>query len=539
VLVAAAGVLGLAVSSLQVLPTLELTGLSNRSGGLSLDDAGANGLPVRGLLGNILPDYFGEHPPELATSVGSAAIVLIALAIVCRWQRPKVWLWVLLGLVAIAVALGSKARVYDAFYLALPGFKLFRVPSRVLLFTTVSAAMLAGYGALTAQQLALSWRRGQRSACLRAVAAAAALALTAPLLMLVGALVKPTTSTHGPAIVFSTSLQSRNVLAAVLFIGVTASVVLAGVAWRKASLALLPVMVLADLLLLASHTYPMNPLPTSVYDPPESSTPLLTRNLDHRYLALTPPNGALPVSVKPPSDLSTVDQQRYLSFRSLIEARLPDVGMPGGPLCADGYDGGLLPTRSYVNLRTPLLPPHSTNPADYTDHLLTNRVYDPGWLDRAAVDVVLTDIHTDPNPPGCACLTEVARMPNLILWAPRDGALPRAHLQSGAPARIVRDTGDEVIVQLPAGASGRLVLADTYYPGWIVSVDGRPAVVQQYGNYERAVAIPVEASRVVFEYRPRWLVPGAVISLLALLMVLWLALWPLPFSARGREHDVG
>jgi hypothetical protein len=332
--------------------------------------------------------------------------------------------------------------------------------------------------------------------------------------------------------VFSTSFQADNVIAACLFIGLAAAVLVAGISSRRASLGLLPLIVLADLVLLASHTYPMNPLPASVYDAPRSTTPLLTRDLDHRYLALTPPNGALPAGVAAPANLSRVDRLRYLSFRALIEARLPDVIMPGGPLSADGYDGGLLPTRGYVAFRVPLLPPGSGNPADYTDHLLTNRVNDPGWLDRAAVDVVLTDIHTDPNPPGCACLTEVARMPDMVLWAPKSGALPRAHLESGAAARVLRDSGDRVAVQLPAGASGRLVLADTYYPGWTAAVDGRPAPVQRYQGYERAVTIPPGAREVVFDYRPRWLLPGAAISVLALLAVLALALWPLPFWLR-------
>ena len=61
------------------------------------------------------------------------------------------------------------------------------------------------------------------------------------------------------------------------------------------------------------------------------------------------------------------------------------------------------------------------------------------------------------------------------------------------------DTGEQVVVQLPEGASGRLILAEAYYPGWTASVDGHAAPIEQYAGYLRAVSLPAGARVVVFE----------------------------------------
>jgi uncharacterized membrane protein YfhO len=130
----------------------------------------------------------------------------------------------------------------------------------------------------------------------------------------------------------------------------------------------------------------------------------------------------------------------------------------------------------------------------------------------------------------------VKRTTGLVAWKPTQQVSSRAHLEDSRPARIVQDTGERVTVDLPRGAFGRLILADAYYPGWTATVDGRPAPVERYSGYLRAVAIPRGARSVVFEYRPWWLVPGAATSVGALLLTLALAVWPL-VAARRRARS--
>lgn len=88
-------------------------------------------------------------------------------------------------------------------------------------------------------------------------------------------------------------------------------------------------------------------------------------------------------------------------------------------------------------------------------------------------------------------------------------------------ARIVRDLPTVVEVEVEAESSGALVLADSWYPGWRATVDGSPAEVVPADLALRAVLVPAGRSTVVFRYRPAWLVPGILLSLLAAACLIW------------------
>jgi hypothetical protein len=68
---------------------------------------------------------------------------------------------------------------------------------------------------------------------------------------------------------------------------------------------------------------------------------------------------------------------------------------------------------------------------------------------------------------------------------------------------------------------GWVVLADTYYPGWVATVDGEPAEIIPANHAFRAVAVRAGTHTVRFEYRPRSFAVGAVVTLLSL--VVWVA----------------
>jgi hypothetical protein len=81
-----------------------------------------------------------------------------------------------------------------------------------------------------------------------------------------------------------------------------------------------------------------------------------------------------------------------------------------------------------------------------------------------------------------------------------------------APARVTRDDDEDVEVLLNAPSAGWLVLTDTMFPGWSVTVDGRPARIEVANGYARAVAVGSGRHVVRFGYAPssfRW---GAAVS---------------------------
>jgi len=74
-----------------------------------------------------------------------------------------------------------------------------------------------------------------------------------------------------------------------------------------------------------------------------------------------------------------------------------------------------------------------------------------------------------------------------------------------------------VTVLADAAAPGLLILSDVYYPGWSATVDGEPAPVLPADWGLRGVGVASGIHEVTFTYRPRWLLPGAVLMGLGLL----------------------
>jgi hypothetical protein len=64
-----------------------------------------------------------------------------------------------------------------------------------------------------------------------------------------------------------------------------------------------------------------------------------------------------------------------------------------------------------------------------------------------------------------------------------------------------------------------LVLGDSNYPGWEVTVDNQPAPLYTAYGLIRAVPLPGGTHRVHFAFRPRSVLIGGLVSGMALLLV--------------------
>ena len=90
----------------------------------------------------------------------------------------------------------------------------------------------------------------------------------------------------------------------------------------------------------------------------------------------------------------------------------------------------------------------------------------------------------------------------------------RSDLQ--ASARITRYGNQVVEIDASLNGSGILVLADSFYPGWRVYVDGKEAKILRANLFFRAVSLPPGKHRVEFRYKPVSFTIGLVISMLTL-----------------------
>lgn len=143
--VAAGGGVALLLAAAQLLPTLELIGLSSRSGGLTANEIVSFSwhplLIPRALLPAVGQSLFTEYVAFLPLTV----LVLGVTAVLRGWGAPQLRPLLLLTGFGFWLALGRFGGLYWLLS-ELPGFNLFRVPARWLILPTIGISLLAGWG---------------------------------------------------------------------------------------------------------------------------------------------------------------------------------------------------------------------------------------------------------------------------------------------------------------------------------------------------------------------------------------------------------
>lgn len=534
--------LGVGIAALQLLPTAELMGLSQRADGVDVTVAmNFSYAPARAL--NFLsPDVFGN--PGSGTYITQGAFfedavyigllpLVSAFAAVIAWLRrrvgrPAYWgtvpLWLGAALIAFVLALGDYTPVFPFLFEHVPTFDLFQAPVRWHLWTVFALSVLAGIGTQ-------AWGRGRRLlfgtrlATAGAVGAAALALLAAPRLLPADVYAMPGVSVLIGAVVYTGIMGAAAGALTLLQPGAGTR---RHAVWALAVLAV----VAADLGWAARGLNPT--VPAAFYD------------------RLPQPDDYTGRAYWPRAAADTVMFDMFLPFadyrvaaanwRAFRASGLPNLN--------------LLDRRALLNNFDPLLPGHY---AAYID-LIESSEAPAALLRAAAVDGVYDDT---------GALTALAR-PALAAWFPaalcwhadNDGLyaaladpgwdyLAQAHLlgpggcpeaPSGAPApgRVENVRPDEsgmgVDIAVTTESGGLLVLADTDYPGWRAAIDGQPARILRINGAFRAVEVPANARLVRFEYQPAWLLPGAALSAAALLLTLLLFRVHRPDAARTNSN---
>jgi hypothetical protein len=68
---------------------------------------------------------------------------------------------------------------------------------------------------------------------------------------------------------------------------------------------------------------------------------------------------------------------------------------------------------------------------------------------------------------------------------------------------ISQETTNRVVLQVTAPTAGFVVLTDTFYPGWLATIDGQPTKIWPANLAFRAVEVTAGAHEIVFSYQPR------------------------------------
>ena len=432
----AAAVGGALLAAAQLLPTLQLSRHGIRSGGLPLYEAASFSLPGEEFLSAVLPTFTTlPSSTEFVAHIGLSGIMLAVLGVAARPRRARTALLLATLAITLILAVGPATPVFTLAHRLVPGFDLFRVPPRWLLLGILAAALLAAQGAelLGRGGFAPSrWRRGT-SAALGLVSVGLALAAVSA--------VHPV----------SDDVSRPWILAGLLALAALAAAYASPWPWVR----WLALAVVAVELVVASGPGPVRQAtPAEAYAAdPDVAAALDVEGWDGRVLSLADPSFEISQPVRAVLAEEWFNRVGERSYRELLVSLKnsaimnPNLGMAYGLATADGYDGGVLPLRSYVEFRDLLLPGTGATP-------------------DLLIQQALSDIPSDRVLDGLG-VRSVIRRPDTMLdlgWATLDLGYWRRIDEAGRSDDVLVDDviGVAMLIDAPpegpAGPAGRVEL---------------------------------------------------------------------------------
>lgn len=516
--VAAVG--ALLLTAVQLVPTIELFRQSQRSVGLSAGESLGWSLPPAQLYNLVVPRYFeapsglfdfrrigGVEQPWVFTSYLGVVVVALAAAGFDRREGPRAWLWAVLAAAGVFLALGEHNPVVAMLAGAVPGATTFRFPEKMLLLPALGVPVLAAIG--------VDRIREGGGARRRALIAAGTIALVGG----VG---------WGVAGADALAQGFRHVLLFALLAGVLIAAV------NRLSFPVLGglcvVVALADLASVNAQVAPVAPVALYAERPAVLEGVPLER-LRTRSRIRTAPLGEPAGLAFTMSGIASATHQYYQ-----MQAMGGNLAMTHRVLAVDGAEP--FPPRT-DDAQDAIL---RQLPAEQQVRYL--RLQSTEWLVERAMEVeglrldapieslglfryrladplprayLVGRVEVDPD--SIAILNRFlagGRDPHAVAYVSEGPGLDGPAARVAGTVRWLEGSNHSVRLEVEAPTRALLVLTDTWYPGWTVSVNGRPAQIRRVNWHFKGVYLEPGEHRVRFDYRPRGIGPAAVVSLLAL-----------------------
>ena len=574
-----AGALALCLTMVQILPTLEFIGESERSVAVDPGLAQAS-LHPRHLLAMLLPYLYGRpgYPQEYwAGSIfefwgGTCYLGILPLLMLCAaplvawWKdaaRPVIqpflfWFFLGTGILSLLLAAGQYAPFYMAVYNWVPGFNHFRWPSKFLQLFIYSTAILSALGfdvllemksrepkaaARVAKCLVFGW------GALGVVASVGFLFLlgdTALLKWLTGGTYIDTLPHYNACV----ADYGWFLLFLALSLGLTALFLGKKFSFRWVC-GLVIGFAFINLTIISSQVYPRTT--DSVYE--SEADPAWFRNTGSDQLLIhsqyacigqylygnSDPELANWAKVAAVSNLLQRDGMfqtyqdglkliRWMHLFSLLNQLRPELANRIADMMSVGYvvsgeDFGQIfwggaPRTASVQKRPTCLP----------------RAYfaSQWWVINDPNMVIGKLLSRDFDPHTGAVIEPLAGGPPLAAEH-----TPEAQQQSpGSVHGPIRHTWSSAELNVDVAQRSLLVVTETWYPGWKVLVDGKPADIYRTNYNYRGVFVEPGAHQVTFIYRPERFIMGARISGITLLVVILVGLLRMRCaSGKGRAQQ--
>ncbi len=145
-LLVGATLLALTLAAVELLPSFAILDDVVRGAGLSYADASRLSIAPRQLLTFVLPSQADASKWENTSYVGVVAVALALFGWTCRRKGASLWYFYGVVVGCLWFALGEYAGLHWLLHEYVPGFRLFRIPSRSLLLLGLPVGYLAAAG---------------------------------------------------------------------------------------------------------------------------------------------------------------------------------------------------------------------------------------------------------------------------------------------------------------------------------------------------------------------------------------------------------
>jgi hypothetical protein len=506
--------IGFVLAAVLVLPTLELTRMGPRSVVVDYSFVTSWRWPdAWGLALYVLPHAYGDGRwgLNLWEATGYVGIPALALAAAAPARRRGVILFAVLALLGPWLALGEAAplHLHWLFYKLLPGYGSFRVPTRGLLVTAFTVALLAAEGL---EALRRDPARARLARSLGVLAAVAVLALLLPRL---------------PGFPFDPASTQRTAWFALMVAALGGLWVAA--AWRGLRGAV------AGAAMVALAFYEPWYLFSRFNDvsPAESERPALHDFA--RFVPSAPSPRRVGVVAKWGGSINSPLRNGWEGtmgygpmsiqrVRELLEGTRRDEVVRLGAMDGDATFPSADPTsRLWPLLATPIVVSDRPQPA-LTRFFVGKREWEhplTGFHAPALPRVFWTGSwEVAPDVEVTGPLLRAAGGDRAVLAEPPAGLPPPGAPEGPLAAEGIRVDGPSLRATVIAPRDGLAVILDPFYPGWTATVDGKPAPILRADFAFQAVPVGPGTHELRLTYRNRWVTLGAVVSLgtLALLV---------------------
>jgi len=507
-------VVGILIAGVQIAPLIELSARSVRA---STDYAFASSfsMPPNHLITMFVPDYFGEPTSAGYWSVPNfeeltyytGVLPLIGLMLALRKPGRLTWLWIGLSVFGLLLALGSYGFLHRLIYDLVPPFRVTRAPGRaayVFVFCISLVLALAG-------QRWEDIRDGVTLSELMRVALPAGAALAVIGLAVTGALF---TSQHPSDTSGRLWLQMNGYARFLILWSVCSALVWlyflteAEQANRRVALSgLIVFVIIADLWMFGAKFVQLGSAePVAFWQEAKS----IIGDTDQRVLpwglSIFEQNGARQVGLNSVFGYNALEVASYQEFAAEGDPRSPvydvlNVGyvVTGGPLdeFTDGEQGLEL--------------------VEQTGSVWVYRRQSPLGTARIVYDVI---VEPDPAPAKRLLLNESFDASETAIVLTQPGCDISGGSSGSASAAVADKRDGYWLIETQSDVDGLLVISETAYPGWQVTVDGQHAAPIIAYSTLKAVCVPEGSHTVEWRYRPASLRVGIGMSIIGLSLLI-------------------